>query len=171
MKHGKPLPDGFTKQGGVDDGVHGPSSAISQQYLEKLWREVDSWPAAVKTRKLVLVEGFLLFGVGVRDTLAELFDLKILLRSTKAAAEKRRKNRNGYVTLEGFWQDPEGYFEDVVWPNYVRDQGFLFEDGDVEGIAKDGDEDEIMVGPIDDEGLEDLCEWVFRCLRKGLEGD
>lgn len=33
----------------------------------------------------------------------------------------------------GYWVDPPGYFDDVVWRNYVRDHGFLFKDGNVEG--------------------------------------
>ena len=26
----------------------------------------------------------------------------------------------------GFWKDPPGYFDDVVWPNYLRHHSFLF---------------------------------------------
>jgi nicotinamide/nicotinate riboside kinase len=36
------------------------------------------------------------------------------------------------VTLEGFWADPPGYVEDLVWPNYVRYHSWMYEDGDVE---------------------------------------
>lgn len=50
-----------------------------------------------------------------------------------ATAKHRRENRTGYVTIEGFWEDPPGYVDNVVWPNYVKDHAFLFENGDVNG--------------------------------------
>ena len=37
------------------------------------------------------------------------------------------------MTLEGFWEDPPGYVDNVVWPNYVKDHAFLFVDRNVEG--------------------------------------
>jgi len=117
---------------------------------------------------MVLVEGFLLFGEGVKDELAGLFDLRILLRASREQAMKRRKSRNGYVTLEGFWQDPEGYFEEIVWPNFVGDHGFLFEGGDVEGKSKSEGGEGISVSPVVDAALEDTCEWVLQCLKEAL---
>ncbi|MCV5117104.1 hypothetical protein OFC47_27165, partial [Escherichia coli] len=38
-----------------------------------------------------------------------------------------------YGTLEGFWKDPPGYVEKIVWPEYVRAHEWMFEGGDVEG--------------------------------------
>jgi nicotinamide/nicotinate riboside kinase len=60
-------------------------------------------------------------------------DLKIFLRASYERAKARREARDGYVTLEGFWQDPPGYVDDIVWPNYVVEHAWMFEDGDVEG--------------------------------------
>ena len=41
---------------------------------------------------------------------------------------------NGHTAVStGYWVDPPGYFDEVVWPNYVRDHAFLFKDGNVEG--------------------------------------
>lgn len=119
----------------------------------------------------MLVEGFLLFGDGVREELGRLFDLAILLRATRASAGRRRASRNGYVTLEGFWQDPPGYFEDVVWPNYVKEHGYLFEDGDVEGEAvksTEGEMKEVKIGRVSDVGLGMVCEWVVGCIREAV---
>ena len=62
-------------------------------------------------------------------------DIKLFLRTTGAKALARRAARSGYVTLEGFWEDPPGYVEKIVWPNYVRDHAFLFEGRDVEGVV------------------------------------
>lgn len=83
----------------------------------------------------------------------------------------RRAGRAGYVTLEGFWEDPPGYVEKIVWPNYVRDHGFLFRDGDVEG---DVDEEvarergiEYMEGVADGD-LGRVLEWAVGVLMREL---
>lgn len=61
-----------------------------------------------------------------------LFDVKLFLRTSYETAKRRREARTGYVTLEGFWEDPPGYVDKVVWPNYVQDHKFLFQGSDVE---------------------------------------
>lgn len=60
-------------------------------------------------------------------------DIKLFLRTTYAKAKARREARDGYVTIEGFWTDPPGYVDKVVWPNYVEEHAYMFEGGDVEG--------------------------------------
>ncbi|KAI9757479.1 MAG: ribosylnicotinamide kinase [Lichina confinis] len=41
---------------------------------------------------------------------------------------------NGNTAVStGYWVDPPGYFDEVVWPNYIRDHAFLFKNGNVEG--------------------------------------
>ena len=62
--------------------------------------------------RICIVDGFLLFSEdmsGVR----ELFDAKMLLRADFATVKRRREARKGYVTLEGFWEDPKGYVDEV----------------------------------------------------------
>ena len=161
------------KQGGVEDGVHASprdqnQGSVSSECVARLRDGLREWlPGG--SRSIVLVEGFLLFGDGVREELGRLFDLAILLRATRASAGGRRASRNGYVTLEGFWQDPPGYFEHVVWPNYVREHGYLFEHGDVEGEAVksiDGEIEGVKIGPVSDVGLDTVCEWVVGCIRE-----
>ena len=51
---------------------------------------------------------------------------------SRQKATTRREARDGYVTLEGFWADPPGYVDKIVWPNYAESHAWLFEDGDVE---------------------------------------
>ena len=62
-----------------------------------------------------------------------LLDVKLFFRTTYAKAKQRREARDGYVTLEGFWKDPPGYVDKIVWPNYVREHTWMFHTGDVEG--------------------------------------
>ncbi|EAQ86713.1 hypothetical protein CHGG_07966 [Chaetomium globosum CBS 148.51] len=56
-------------------------------------------------------------------------DIKLFLRASRAAALRRRTARDGYVHMDGFWKDPPGYVEQVVWPNYVAAHRWLFEGG------------------------------------------
>ncbi|KAF2404939.1 P-loop containing nucleoside triphosphate hydrolase protein [Trichodelitschia bisporula] len=82
--------------------------------------------------KVVIVDGFLLFSEDLAAA-RDLFDIKLLLRANYETVKTRREARRGYVTIEGFWEDPEGYVDAIMWPNYVRDHAFLFKDGNVEG--------------------------------------
>ena len=123
-------------------------SAVDDPLLERLRSVVGNWEADMKAQRpgwarpqLILIDGFLLFGDSVREIRDQL-DIKILLRSKYEDSKKRREAREGYETLEGFWQDPPGYFDQIVWPNFVKNHGFLFVDGDVQGqvngaVAKD----------------------------------
>lgn len=107
-------------------------------------------PQTTTTTTICLLDGFLLYpSPGSRegtlkrelvDMMRETLDAKLFIPSTREQTIERRTKRTGYVTLEGFWEDPEGYVEDVVWTNFARDHGWLF------GGKMDGSEDE------DDEG-------------------
>ncbi|KAG8531075.1 uncharacterized protein KY384_004432 [Bacidia gigantensis] len=178
LKAGGEVPKGILSQGGLEDGVHGSAKGADsrREFVERMRGEVSAWPSQLlKGRRVVLLEGFLLFGHSIKDDIGVLFDLKILLRARREKAKERREGRNGYVTLEGFWQDPEGYFDDVVWPNYVREHAWLFEGGDVEGsvsagvVKGCGAGEEVEVGPAGEEEVEEVCEWVIGCMRAGLE--
>lgn len=111
---------------------------VPDRVIEQCKINVDAWVqrggknALSAERKMVIVDGFLLFGESVRE-IRESIDLKIMLRAKFAKAKERREDRTGYVTLEGFWEDPPGYVEKVVWPGYVEDHGFMFKGGDVDG--------------------------------------
>jgi nicotinamide/nicotinate riboside kinase len=82
--------------------------------------------------KIAIIDGFLLYSEAMSQ-IRDSFDIKILLRTSHDTVKRRRESRKGYVTLEGFWEDPEGYVDAIVWPNYVKDHKFLFRDGNVEG--------------------------------------
>ncbi|KAI0518383.1 nicotinamide riboside kinase 1 [Xylaria bambusicola] len=90
--------------------------------------------------RLCILDGFLLFGPDppLQRITDELLDIKLLLTVSRQKATARRDARDGYVTLEGFWADPPGYVDKIVWPNYAASHAWLFEDGDVEK-ALDGE--------------------------------
>lgn len=66
-------------------------------------------------------------------------DIKLFLQVSRDKATRRREARDGYVTLDGFWQDPPGYVDRVVWPNYAAAHAWMFEGGDAEeGVLDQG---------------------------------
>ncbi|KAJ1678670.1 ribosylnicotinamide kinase [Spiromyces aspiralis] len=75
--------------------------------------------------KIVLVDGILLFNdppvggdpaVNIRDEC----DVALFLVADYCVLKQRRETRSAYKTKEGVWQDPPGYFEQLVWPNYLK---------------------------------------------------
>ncbi|KAI4719654.1 P-loop containing nucleoside triphosphate hydrolase protein [Aureobasidium sp. EXF-10727] len=110
-----------------------------------------------------IIDGFLLFSQEMQH-IRELFDIKLFLRANHKTVKQRREARTGYVTLEGFWEDPPGYVDSVVWANYAKDHAFLFEDGDVEGKLRDDlcEELKIDTAPLKVQGNMTACvEWAY----------
>jgi nicotinamide/nicotinate riboside kinase len=62
---------------------------------------------------------------------------KLFIPSTRDQTLARRAARSGYVTLEGFWTDPPGYVEDLVWPNYIRYHSWMYAGGNVDAEVFD----------------------------------
>lgn len=83
--------------------------------------------------RMCLLDGFLLYSPPKFSQTMDLIDIKLFLQVSRAKATQRREARDGYVTLEGFWKDPPGYVDKIVWPNYVEEHKWMFVDGDVEG--------------------------------------
>lgn len=92
----------------------------------------ESGNGSTQSPRIAIIDGFLLFSEEM-SSIRDLFDVKLFLKTDYATAKRRREARTGYVTLEGFWEDPPGYVDRIVWPNYVKDHSFLFVDGNVEG--------------------------------------
>lgn len=83
--------------------------------------------------RMCVLDGFLLYSPPKFDKIMSLIDIKLFLQVSRAKATQRREARDGYVTLEGFWKDPPGYVDKIVWPNYVEAHKWMFVDGNVEG--------------------------------------
>ncbi|QDS73978.1 hypothetical protein FKW77_008444 [Venturia effusa] len=121
--------------------------------------------------RVAIVDGFLLFSEEM-GRVRDLFDVKLLLRTSYRMVKRRREGRKGYVTLEGFWEDPEGYVDAIVWPNYVKDHKFLFKEENVEGEL-----DEVVCGKLaiqameglGEEGMTSVFVWACRILEKELK--
>lgn len=129
--------------------------------------------------RMCLLDGFLLYSPPDFSKTMDLIDIKIFLQVTRAKATQRREARDGYVTLEGFWKDPPGYVDKIVWPNYVEAHKWMFEDGDVEGgklnwsllkeehiLAQQSSADE----PPTDFDFEETLVWAVGEVMAALEG-
>jgi nicotinamide/nicotinate riboside kinase len=142
---------------------------VDAALVERLKQKVST--LGLEHVRVAIVDGFLLYSqdmVAVRDT----FDLKLFLRTDYETAKKRREARSGYVTLEGFWADPPGYVDKIVWPNYVNDHKYLFHDGNVEGKVNEKLVDDlgIDVMPAENQGDLSAClEWAYGNLEKALQ--
>lgn len=75
------------------------------------------------------------------------------------------------MTLEGFWEDPPGYVDKIVWPNYVHNHEWMFENGNVEEDFKQGVLDEKRIecqkGGVDVE-FQKTLEWAVELLMEKL---
>ncbi|KAM0201768.1 hypothetical protein ACHAPA_003864 [Fusarium lateritium] len=122
--------------------------------------------------RLCLFDGFLLYSPSMAAIKPNL-DIKLFLRTTYEKAKKRREARDGYVTLEGFWADPPGYVDKIVWPNYVEEHAWMFEGGDVEGKFKtdvlDNEGIKIQSDVSADGDIEKTFEWTVDTVLQELE--
>lgn len=143
------LPDKFTSleetqtlgpNSGVDDDV----DSVGSLYDEKL-QLINNDPP---TTKFVFVDGILLFHE--TSPLFNSFDLKLFLRAPYSELKKRREARPGYTTLEGFWTDPPGYFDDLVWPEYVDNHKHLFVNNNIDGPLTEHAKNELAIHTPDE---------------------
>ena len=145
-------------------------SGVRKERIAELKRQAhDSFSDDQGTR-IAIIDGFLLFSEEMKS-IRELFDVKVFLRTDYKTAKSRREARSGYVTLEGFWEDPPGYVDNIVWPNYVKEHAFLFEDGNVEGSLNHEVSQQLGVHamPKEAQGNMTACvEWAYSLLYEYL---
>ncbi|KAH8899507.1 nicotinamide riboside kinase 1 [Thozetella sp. PMI_491] len=154
---------------------------VSSATIDAMKDKVRAWMApgqpgervlANTQLRVCLLDGFLLYAEPMLGVMSQL-DIKLFLLVSRAKATQRREARDGYVTLEGFWKDPPGYVDKIVWPNYVDSHKWLFENGDVEGKLK---EDVMAANGIQAQTKKGLdvefattLEWAVDTLMKELE--
>lgn len=168
--HARSPPDFVSKEDQNSVGQHG----VGVQEIEALRERIRAmFENTMWTRNVCIVDGFLLFSEEMRE-IREMFDVKLFLRTSYATAKQRREARAGYVTLEGFWEDPPGYVDHIVWPNYVQDHAFLFKDGDVEGELDDAACSSIAVQGMPKEAEESMAKclcWACDILEEVIRSD
>ena len=154
-------------------GEHGvPAETIaSLKSLVADWMQGSGGGRLTSERKIVVMDGFLLFGENVQKV-RETIDIKILLRAKFTKAKERREKRTGYVTLEGFWEDPPEYVEKVVWPAYVEEHSFMFQEGNVDGAVNSEVVDRLGIHVCPGEGdweMQKVLEWTVKTLMTAID--
>lgn len=167
-ENGSIPPDFVSKEDQNSVGAHNVSPELISSLRDRVHGLVKEkgW-----SRRIIIVDGFLLFSNEMRDV-REAFDVRLFLRTSYATAKQRREARKGYVTLEGFWEDPPGYVDQIVWPNYVQDHKFLFKKGDVEADLDAEVCEELGIEGMPREAEGDLSvglEWAVRVLEKRIQ--
>lgn len=128
---------------------------VSQATLREMKQRINGHADKIL---VCLVDGFLLYH---DPNTAAFLDTRLLLRAGYADLKRRREARSGYVTLDGFWNDPPGYFDRIVWPAYVQYHGYLFQDGDVHGpLSHEALAMEIQLPPRLDATMRELLSWA-----------
>ncbi|KAF9903079.1 ribosylnicotinamide kinase [Linnemannia zychae] len=114
------FPDGFDS---LEDknpvGSKEVSEPIAEEVLDRFRKDIMARIGGAQTQlttKFVILDGFMLYvDTELRDTI----DVRFFLTAPYQILKDRRESRKGYATLEGYWVDPPGYFDDIVWPNYM----------------------------------------------------
>ncbi|UNI14443.1 ribosylnicotinamide kinase [Purpureocillium takamizusanense] len=177
--HASLPPDLTSRHGRQDqeflDGCTVPPAVVSQlahtlrSSLPATTTTTTTTTTTVKpTPRVCIVEGFILYGVpSMAAAIAPLLDVRCFVRASRARVAARRRRRDAYMCArwEGFWADPPGYVDEVVWPNYARVHAWMFEGGDVEGrfaeerLRREGVE-AMVRGPVDAD-MEGALRWLF----------
>ncbi|KAF2762181.1 P-loop containing nucleoside triphosphate hydrolase protein [Pseudovirgaria hyperparasitica] len=177
-EHGQSPPDLVSKEDQNAVGESGVSAEAVEQW-KSVVRENEQWQKLLGLNisltgsgevRVAIIDGFLLYAESMR-TIRELFDVKLFLPTTKALTKRRREARQGYVTIEGFWEDPPGYVDDIVWPNYVRDHEFLFRNGLVEEEVDEAVCEKVHICAMPREYAEDMdgaLTWTMNTLKDAL---
>jgi len=115
---------------------------------------------------VAFVDGFLLYN---DPSVVKELDMSLLVRAPYEKLKARREARSGYVTLEGFWEDPPGYFDNIVWKWYVKDHQHLFENGDVNGALLEDKVPSLQTPTQLDLNMQELLVWAMGSLSNYLE--
>jgi nicotinamide/nicotinate riboside kinase len=124
------LPDGLVSQEDQNAVGNVPVDAAVIAAKTVQLRDAVATAAGGEGLRFAIVEGFLLYAQDMKSV-RDLFDVRLILTADYQQVKSRREARKGYMTLEGFWEDPPGYVDDIVWPNYVKYHSLLYVDGDV----------------------------------------
>lgn len=160
------IPPGFVSK---EDKNKVGKVGVDRDIIDDLGWKASKW-AFHDAPPIAIIDGFLLYSEGMKD-IRDLFDVKLFLRTDYQTAKSRRQARAGYETIEGFWEDPPGYVDNIVWPNYVKDHAFLFKDGNVEGRFDEGTLRNLDIQPVP-ENARDMTaclQWAYDVFEEALQ--
>jgi len=108
----------------------------------------------------VVVDGFLLYW---HPEVFQALDVRIFIRENEDVVRQRRASRDYHTAaldpVEGhIWSDPPNYWENIVWPAYVRAHQGIFKDGDVEHGLPNGKVPDLFVLDGEDWNMTEIFE-------------
>ncbi|OBZ90122.1 Nicotinamide riboside kinase [Choanephora cucurbitarum] len=130
---------------------HHGSDLLSLQDFCHLYDSLDN----LKDIVFVIVEGFLLF---CDQRVCSNLDNKFFCNASKEVLKERRESRDGYVTLQGYWVDPPGYFDQIVWPQFLKWNRHIL---DSEQRGPD-----VLLIPTDTTSAKDMTSFAIHVLEK-----
>ncbi|KAI9487074.1 MAG: P-loop containing nucleoside triphosphate hydrolase protein [Benjaminiella poitrasii] len=113
-EHEGRLPAGHDSK--EESNIHDGSSLVNKEILAELKNKILE-PLISDDKVFVVVDGFMLYW---DERVSQLLDCKIFVTGSYATLKSRREERQGYHTAEGYWVDPPGYFDLIVWPEHVK---------------------------------------------------
>ncbi|KAK9487985.1 P-loop containing nucleoside triphosphate hydrolase protein [Lipomyces starkeyi] len=156
IKKNRKLPDNVHYK---EDQNNLGTPPVSNEEADEIKKQVLGEDSVAENAEFCIVDGFLLFN---DDVITKQLDIKFLLRAPYESLKKRREARSGYATIEGFWVDPPGYFENIVWPGYVKAHKHLFEGEDLEGpLAPYAIQQDIRTASAIDSHMKDMLKWAL----------
>ncbi|TKA32885.1 hypothetical protein B0A50_01111 [Salinomyces thailandicus] len=165
-QHGLPPSDLVSKE---DKNSIGQQVDVDHAVIDDLTWKASRWMFQ-NVPPVAIIDGFLLYSEEM-EGIRELFDVKLFLKTEFETARRRREARSGYVTLQGFWEDPPNYVQNVVWPNYKQDHAFMFKGGDVEGEYNDEKLKELGISGTSSEAQQSMTkclEWAYGIVEEAL---
>lgn len=103
----------------------------------------------------------------LKKDLMSMMDVKLFLLTSKETARTRRQERKEYLDHPHGTRRPgqmwktRGYFEQIAWPNYLRDHAFLIdENGDVRSKTVT----DVQFRDQIDAGIEDTIRWAVQMI-------
>ncbi|RIB15646.1 P-loop containing nucleoside triphosphate hydrolase protein [Gigaspora rosea] len=118
------LPDSFKSKERLNTRNDTQIESQLESLIKQLSNRITSSINNLTDWKFILVDGFLLYWD--MQVVKEL-DIKLFVQADYTTLKKRREERAGYVTVDGYWTDPPNYFDTMVWPNYIKCHRHLFQ--------------------------------------------
>ncbi|KAJ2853224.1 ribosylnicotinamide kinase, partial [Coemansia erecta] len=104
------------------DSIMGPDSLKSLQQLVRTKFGLSN--PETTPFSIILLDGILLFH---KTALSQggchpgsICDTGVFIYAHYSTLKNRRNGRSGYATKDGIWVDPPGYFDNIVWPNFIK---------------------------------------------------
>lgn len=101
---------------------------LTEEDTKHFRHKIETYKCILQGKTIVFIDGFMLFH---DRKISNLFDIRLFFHASFETLKRRRESREGYNTVEGFWVDPPGYFDKLVWPEYIKNHQHLFENYDV----------------------------------------